>query len=260
MTAIDSLTVRIEADTSGLRGALESASQAVAKAGNLISATLPAMEAPFAALRNTIDHSRQSAGSLEQFLPDLENALKRIASASKEIGDKIGKAFEDAVFSGKSLREVLRGLAQDLARIAFKKAATEPLAEWVTDQIKVILGGSGRGGGLSAGGSVFIPADFPLPLPGFAAGGRPPVGRPALVGERGPELFVPDVAGAIVPHHALGAGGNLTIAYSIDARGAEAGVESRIRAALRESEARTLAAVRALADRGGAFARALGRR
>lgn len=33
----------------------------------------------------------------------------------------------------------------------------------------------------------------------FAEGGRPPVGRPALVGERGPELFVPDAAGTVIP-------------------------------------------------------------
>lgn len=33
----------------------------------------------------------------------------------------------------------------------------------------------------------------------FAEGGRPPVGRPALVGERGPELFIPDRPGLIIP-------------------------------------------------------------
>lgn len=32
----------------------------------------------------------------------------------------------------------------------------------------------------------------------FAEGGRPPSGRPALVGERGPELFIPDTAGTII--------------------------------------------------------------
>lgn len=34
---------------------------------------------------------------------------------------------------------------------------------------------------------------------GFAEGGRPPVGRPALVGELGPELFVPDRPGTVIP-------------------------------------------------------------
>lgn len=35
---------------------------------------------------------------------------------------------------------------------------------------------------------------------GFAEGGRPPVGRPALVGEKGPELFVPDRPGTVIPN------------------------------------------------------------
>lgn len=34
----------------------------------------------------------------------------------------------------------------------------------------------------------------------YAEGGRPPVGEPALVGERGPELFVPDQPGMVVPN------------------------------------------------------------
>ncbi len=34
----------------------------------------------------------------------------------------------------------------------------------------------------------------------YAEGGRPPVGQPAIVGEQGPELFVPDQPGTIVPN------------------------------------------------------------
>lgn len=40
----------------------------------------------------------------------------------------------------------------------------------------------------------------------FADGGRPKPGEPAIVGEEGPELFVPDRAGTIIPNDALGAG------------------------------------------------------
>ncbi len=42
-------------------------------------------------------------------------------------------------------------------------------------------------------------------LLGFADGGRPPVGVPSMVGENGPELFIPGQAGRIIPHHQLGA-------------------------------------------------------
>lgn len=49
-------------------------------------------------------------------------------------------------------------------------------------------------------------------LLGFADGGRPPVGKMSIVGERGPELFVPDAAGTVVPNHMLGgSGGGTTV-------------------------------------------------
>jgi hypothetical protein len=38
---------------------------------------------------------------------------------------------------------------------------------------------------------------------GFADGGDPPVGVPSIVGERGPELFIPKQAGVIIPNGAL---------------------------------------------------------
>jgi hypothetical protein len=43
-------------------------------------------------------------------------------------------------------------------------------------------------------------------LAAFADGGEPPVDVPSLVGERGPELFIPKTAGTIVPNHALRGG------------------------------------------------------
>ena len=51
----------------------------------------------------------------------------------------------------------------------------------------------------------------------FANGGRPPVGKPSIVGERGPELFVPRSSGTIVPNHALGGSANVTV--NVDASG-----------------------------------------
>ena len=56
----------------------------------------------------------------------------------------------------------------------------------------------------------------------FADGGRPPVGRPSLVGEKGPELFVPSSSGRIVPNHELGKGGGTTnVVVNVDASGTE---------------------------------------
>jgi hypothetical protein len=63
-----------------------------------------------------------------------------------------------------------------------------------------IFGGGGGGdGGLFA----TAPSAGGLTL-GFANGGDPPVGVPSIVGEKGPELFVPKTAGTIIPNHKLG--------------------------------------------------------
>jgi phage-related minor tail protein len=66
--------------------------------------------------------------------------------------------------------------------------------------------------GLTIAGRTIVPSasfDAPdIPYVGGMAAGGPVRGRtPYMVGERGPELFVPGRSGSIVPNHALAAGG-----------------------------------------------------
>jgi hypothetical protein len=56
-----------------------------------------------------------------------------------------------------------------------------------------MLVGKGGGPGLLDGIGSFI-GGF------FADGGDPPVGVPSIVGERGPEIFVPKTAGTVIPN------------------------------------------------------------
>jgi TP901 family phage tail tape measure protein len=63
-------------------------------------------------------------------------------------------------------------------------------------------------------------------LAGFANGGRPPVGKPSIVGERGPELFVPNTSGTIVPNNKLGGGGATNVVVNVDAKGSSASGDS----------------------------------
>ena len=54
----------------------------------------------------------------------------------------------------------------------------------------------------------------------FANGGRPPVGKFSVVGEKGPELFVPDKPGTVIPNSQLGGmGGSTNIVVNVDASG-----------------------------------------
>lgn len=98
-----------------------------------------------------------------------------------------------------------------------------------------ILAGLGSGGAGSATGGAFGGL--------FAAGGRPPVGRPSIVGERGPEIFVPDVAGLIVPNSGLSMAGGATIVnnFTISAPNGTISQASQRQMAARSGEAITRA-------------------
>lgn len=69
-------------------------------------------------------------------------------------------------------------------------------------------------------------------LQGFAGGGDVLANYPAIVGERGPEMFIPHTAGRIVPNHALG-GGDTHTHIHVDARGSNdpAAIEAAVRRA-----------------------------
>lgn len=85
--------------------------------------------------------------------------------------------------------------------------------------VKPILSGvfgsiapGGSSAGASTGGASVLSAIGSLIGGSFAEGGSPPVGKVSLVGERGPELFVPKIPGTIVPNHKLGSSGpNVTL-------------------------------------------------
>ena len=53
---------------------------------------------------------------------------------------------------------------------------------------------------------------FGIPLPGLAAGGPAQAGQPYIVGEKGPELFVPKNAGTVIPNNQLSQGATNAVA------------------------------------------------
>lgn len=90
--------------------------------------------------------------------------------------------------------KLLLSFANMLAQMALKAAASSAF------NAAFGVGGSGGGflsGLFSSAGGAGAGAAAGSGLT-FAGGGRPPLGRPSIVGEQGPELFVPDTAGRIV--------------------------------------------------------------
>ena len=132
---------------------------------------------------------------------------KKLMDVGKELGLTFTSAFEDAALKGKGFGDVLKGLEQDIARIILRKGITEPV-----------------GGAISKAMEGFtFDKLFNFFGGGKALGGPVSGGTPYLVGERGPELFVPGSSGSIVPNGAGMGQVNLNVSVkltSLDPRGA----------------------------------------
>jgi hypothetical protein len=87
---------------------------------------------------------------------------------------------------------------QDLQRTALS-ALDQIAAKALHLGLEQIFGGSGSAGGGGLGGVLGGALGAVLGLPGRATGGPVSPGRGYLVGERGPELFMPTSAGRIEP-------------------------------------------------------------
>lgn len=134
-------------------------------------------------------------------LEGLNEEAKRGEAFARDLGLTFTSAFEDAIVEGKGLREVLKGMEQDILRIVTRRLVTEPLGDAISSAVKgsdIFKTVASAIGGWFGGGK--------------ASGGQVYGGVPYLVGERGPELIVPRAAGTVVPNEDLrGRGRAITI-------------------------------------------------
>lgn len=155
---------------------------------------------------------RADTAAFAKDVADMRGQLEGpLAAGAERAGRLIESALVRAIRTGKLGFE-------DLKRIALS-AMEEIAAAAIRSGIGAVLAGAGgqKGGGL--GGLV---AGL-LGLPGRSTGGPVAPGRAFLVGERGPELFVPTASGRIEPGRGAGAR-EVRLSISINA---PAGAEPR---------------------------------
>ena len=180
-TVLDSLVVRLRADASELKRQVAGARQSLTSLGTLSSAA----QAGLTGVSQTgLQMNDALARSTERVVASMTGAFERFARTGK--------------LSFQGLKQTALSALADIAA-----AATRNL-------LGSIFGGGSSGGGIFSGffGNLFSG------LFGLRAGGGPVSPRqPFVVGERGPEIFTPAIAGRITPNHRLGevsAGGRVT--------------------------------------------------
>ena len=139
---------------------------------------------------------------------------EKMTSVGQEIESSIKNNLKDAITGAKTFGEAMSGVLNKIRDKLMDKVFDNLFSGFADNFGKSASGGKGGGIGGFIGG-----------LFGFADGGTPPVGRPSIVGERGPELFVPRSAGTIVPNEKIG-GSNITNNISINVDATNSNVQS----------------------------------
>jgi lambda family phage tail tape measure protein len=144
---------------------------------------------------------RQEA--LEKMNVSIQESMQKTQQVFDSVWGNMSSAIDNFVKTGKfSVKDFTRSVIQDMLAMEMKIQA-----------MQLVRGLIGSMFGAFAGVGVGSVGNAATMKPGggyFADGGDPPVGKVSVVGERGPELFVPKTAGTIIPNHLLGGSGGTT--------------------------------------------------
>ena len=154
---------------------------------------------------------RQQEELIKKNQDETDKLKEKMMAVGEEIESSIKNNLRDAITGAKSFGEAMTNV---LNRIRDKI---------IDAQLDKLLGGFGEafGGGEKKGLGGALGGILGGVLGGlFASGGQPPVNKISVVGERGPELFVPRSAGTVIPNNQIG-GESVTnnIVVNVDASG-----------------------------------------
>ena len=145
----------------------------------------------------------QLYGQIDAALLKMPEAADKAKNTFDDLGFAFESAFESAVIGGEKASKVVQSLAADVAKFFLRQQVTAPLLS--------MLGGtfdSAKQGGTLIGQIAGL-------FGGARANGGPvSAGSAYLVGERGPELFMPKQSGTIVPNGGT-AGGTVSVVQHI---------------------------------------------
>ena len=174
--------------------------------------------------------------ALEQQAQQYEEIKNKVMELSGSIASELTGALTSIIDGSKSAEEAMTDALEGIGK-AFIDMAMKIIQEQLTmimyGMIMKALGVTMPGTGTFGSQGTQIQNDFgsffrgatsgTAGLPKFADGGSPPVGQMSIVGERGPELFIPNQSGRIVSNESManympngggGGGGSVMVNYS----------------------------------------------
>jgi hypothetical protein len=181
------------------------------------------------ATQKAIDKFKElNSGALQEIKDKTKNIEMIIAEGVNSGITKMSEGFARALVFGENLKDTLRNMAQNV----LSRIIAVLIEQIVREQILVKLGNFKIGqattllsierliteqkrqqAAASAGGSGSMGSslmNMGMSLLGFASGGAVSKGKPIMVGEQGPELFVPNQSGQIQQNARNDSGGGST--------------------------------------------------
>ena len=162
-------------------------------------------------LTRQIDLARISNDAFNQSIQGIGDAF------SQSMAEGVGSLTTGAASAQQIFANMLNAMAS-----ALLSAATKMIATYIAIGLARMFAGMQGGPAKATSLDQLNMADidkYSIGLPGLASGGPAKAGMPYIVGENGPELFVPGRSGTVVPNHALSGGGTTNVVVNVDASG-----------------------------------------
>jgi lambda family phage tail tape measure protein len=145
--------------------------------------------------------------AIEKFNLEIQTSMKRTQQVFDTVFGSLSAAIDNFVKTGKlSIKDLARSMTQEMIAMEMKLQAMTLLRT----AFRMFLGYTPGGSVASADPSQYALNFTGARLGAKAAGGSVTNNTPYLVGERGPELFVPSGSGTIIPNGQVGGMGGTT--------------------------------------------------
>jgi len=203
------------------------------------------------------EDTEKSLGAFAQTFDDWSKALPNYNESVKMLTNQGLNGLTDALTAGvtgaANFADAIKSMAKSVVDSLIKMLVQKYIVDAAFGFITKSIAGFGQSTSNIAGH-----ADFVGPMQPKALGGPVQGKSPYLVGERGPELFIPNSSGNIIPNNQMGGGSGVVVNQTINVT---TGIQSTVRAEIIGLMPQIAQAAKgAVADarvRGGNFSRAM---